>query len=567
MRALLLLVATVATVAAALGIGVRALETAHVAVDEEQYVLTAISLAEDGDLDITDELAAQRWRAFADVPPHIETSVLVDGTQISPHDPLLPLLLAGPVALGGWVGAKIALSLLAGAVATLTLWLAVRRFGVRARTAATGVGIASASMPLAVYGQQIYPELPAALLTLLGVAALTGPPCGASAEGASAPRRRELVLLGVVVTALPWLSVKYGLVAAALAAVGAVRWWRAGRRREVTVSAGLLAAMGGGYLAVHQVVWGGWTSYASGDHFAQTGEFAVIGVDPSAAERALRLVGVLLDREFGLIPWQPAWLLVIPAVAAMLTARSASGARIDTARAGRAALLWPLAAGWFVATFVALTMHGYWSPGRQLVVVLPLALIVTLRWLDGAGSAIRTTALGLGLAGVVGYGVVLVQGWLRQTTWVVHFVDADAPAYRLLRPVLTDWRGEYRPAHLAGLAVVVALAELGRRYPPDGDAAVPRLQDGGQQRRHRAVEHPTEAVGRRRTAVAVPGGEELGQVGGHRPVGQAHDRECAGERHGDQHWIAGVEQREHHQRPPHPGCAPAEHHRPTAEPV
>lgn len=463
MRALLLLVATVATVAAALGIGVRALETAHVAVDEEQYVLTAISLAEDGDLDIADELAAQRWRSFADVAPQVETSVLADGTQISPHDPLLPLLLAGPIALGGWVGAKIALSLLAGVVAALTGWLAVRRFGVRAQTAAIGVGIASASMPLAVYGQQIYPELPAALLTLLGVAALTG-----------SIRGRELVLLGAVVTALPWLSIKYGLVAAALLAVGAMRWWRAGRRREVVMAGVTLTAMGAVYLAVHKVVWGGWTSYASGDHFAQTGEFAVIGIDHSYLERGLRLVGLLLDREFGLVPWQPAWLLLVPAVAAMLTARSASGAgidtspgaggaRLDTARAGRAALLWPLAAGWFVATFVALTMHGYWSPGRQLVVVAPLAVLVTLHWLDGVGSAMRATALGLGLAGVVGYGVVLVQGWLRQTTWVVHFVDADAPVYRLLRPVLTDWRGEYRPSHLAGLAVVVALAELGRR--------------------------------------------------------------------------------------------------------
>ena len=52
-----------------LGIGVRALYGAHVAVDEQQYLLTAISLAEDGNLDITDELAEQRWRAFADVAP------------------------------------------------------------------------------------------------------------------------------------------------------------------------------------------------------------------------------------------------------------------------------------------------------------------------------------------------------------------------------------------------------------------------------------------------------------------------------------------------------------------
>jgi hypothetical protein len=437
---LLLLVAAVAAVAAALGVGVRALESAHVAVDEEQYVLSATSLAEDGNLDITDELADQRWREFANVPPHIETFVLPDGTQISPHDPLLPLLLAVPIGLGGWVGAKLALALVAGGVAAVTLWLAVRRFGVHPATAATGAAIAGASMPLAVYGQQIYPELPAALGTLLGVVALTG-----------AVRRRELVLLAAAVTVLPWLSVKYGLVAAALAAIGAARWWRAGRRRDVVGLAVGLAVMGAVYLTVHRVVWGGWTAYASGEHFLQTGEFAVIGVDPDSVERALRLVGLLLDRQFGLVPWQPAWLLAVPAVAALVAARAPS----------RGVLLWPLAAGWFVATFVALTMHGYWFPGRQVVVVLPLAVLAVLRWVDGAGRGVRIVALGLGLAGVVNYAVFLVQGWLRGTTWVVHFVDSAAPAYRVLLDVLTDWRGEYRLAHLAGLVVVAALAAWG----------------------------------------------------------------------------------------------------------
>ena len=33
-----------------------------------------------------------------------------DGSELSPHDPLLPLLLAVPVAIGGWVAAKVALA-------------------------------------------------------------------------------------------------------------------------------------------------------------------------------------------------------------------------------------------------------------------------------------------------------------------------------------------------------------------------------------------------------------------------------------------------------------------------
>ncbi len=146
-------VAVLAALAAGAGIGVRGIVPAHVAVDEVQYLLTALSLAEDGDLDIADELAEQRWRPFADESPPVQTSVRPDGSQVSPHDPLLPLLLAVPMGLGGWVAAKAALALLAGLLAGLTLWVAVRRFAVPLPLAATGTALAATSAPLAVYGQ------------------------------------------------------------------------------------------------------------------------------------------------------------------------------------------------------------------------------------------------------------------------------------------------------------------------------------------------------------------------------------------------------------------------------
>nr|BFE83106.1 hypothetical protein GCM10020093_057070 [Planobispora longispora] len=72
--------------------------------------------------------------------------------------------------------------------------------------------------------------------------------------------------------------------------------------------------MGAAYLAVHRLVWGGWTVYASGDHFQASGEFGVMGFDPDFAGRAVRLVGLMADRGYGLAAWQPAWLLLLPAV-------------------------------------------------------------------------------------------------------------------------------------------------------------------------------------------------------------------------------------------------------------
>jgi len=447
-----------AALAAGAGIGVRGIGAAHVAVDEVQYLLTALSLAEDGNLDIADELAEQRWRPFADEPPPVQTSVRPDGSQVSPHDPLLPLLLAVPMGLGGWVAAKAALALLAGLLAGLTLWVAVRRFAVPLPLAATGTVLAAASAPLAVYGQQVYPELPAALATLAGVAALTGP-----------LRRGSLVLLGASVVTLPWLSVKYTAVAAVLAVLGVLHWWRAGRRREVVAFGAGLAALGAGYLAVHRAVWGGWTVYASGDFFERTGEFSVVGTSPDYTGRALRLVGLLTDRDFGLVAWQPGWLLLVPALAAL------------TIRVPRRlpVLVLPLAAGWLTATFVALTMHGYWWPGRQVVVVLPLALLVVLCWLARSGSRLRAAAATMAAAGVLTYGWLLADGYARAITWVSGFAEVGAPTHRLLRPLLPDYRGDFWFLHLAWIAALVLLAVLARQAarrdpdPPGGSAPHP----------------------------------------------------------------------------------------------
>ncbi|HEX2498043.1 MAG TPA: hypothetical protein VHO00_04535 [Actinomycetes bacterium] len=468
-RRAVVLVFLVATVAAAAGIGVRATFGAHVAVDEVQYLLSALSVAEDGNLDISDEWAEQRWADFADTEPPVQTDVLSGGRELSPHDPLLPVLLALPMGALGWVGAKLALALLAGLLAASTLWLAVRRFAIPLPLATVGVGLASASAPLAVYGQQVYPELAAALAVVLAVAALTAP----------SSSRGPMLLLGAAVTVLPWLSVKYVPVAASLAVLAGYRWWRTGHRRAVGwLSVGLLL-MGATYLAVHRAVWGGWTVYASGDHFRESGEFGVIGFHPSYVGRALRLVGLLADRGYGLVPWQPGWLLLGPALGAAVglawlarpgrtteppdhadavdrTAAAASGWHT-------AVLAWPLLAGWLVATFVAVTMSGFWWPGRQLVVVLPLALLVILRWLAGVGPAARRVALGLGVLGVWSYACLLVDGYQREITWVSGFQRVDDPVYALLRPLLPDYGGQFWLRHVLWLIALAVLAWAGWR--------------------------------------------------------------------------------------------------------
>jgi hypothetical protein len=297
-------------------------------------------------------------------------------------------------------------------LAALLLWTAVRRFAVPPRLAVPGVALAAGTAPLAVYGQQVYPELPAAVAVTAAVALLAGP----------LDRARTLAGFGVAVVALPWLSVKYVPVAAALglAAVVHMRHRRAGAG---WLLAGLAAA-GIAYLAVHRAVWGGWTVYASGDEFAAHGEFGVVGFHPNYPGRSIRLLGLLIDRDYGLGAWQPAWLLLVPAVTVLLRRRPP----------GWLALALPLAAGWVCATWIAITMNGFWWPGRQLVVVLPVAVLVILTSLARLSPLWTRIAAGAAALGLAYYAVLLVDGYRGATAWVLapDRVDLHQPMSWLL---------------------------------------------------------------------------------------------------------------------------------------
>ncbi|CAN5823399.1 hypothetical protein BH23ACT12_BH23ACT12_02550 [soil metagenome] len=402
--------------AAALGAPVRSSYGARITADEPEYLLTAISLAEDRSLDISDELARERYRPFHEVRIKPQAKVLEGGRMVSPHDPLLPALLVPGAVAGGWLGAKMNLALYGALLAALLLWTGVRRFGVPAGRAAVVVGLFSVSAPFAAYGSQIYPEVPAALAVAAAIACVTGP-----------LGRRGLGGFIVSIVGLVWLGTKFIPVAAILSLLAFWRLYRTGRRLEIAVGAGVLAVAGVFYLVGHLRWYGSLTVYATGAHFAETGEFSVMGVTPDFATRTSRLIGLLVDRRFGLAAWQPAWLVMIPALAWVIRRRPA----------GWEVLVLPLAAGWLGATYLALTMHGWWWPGRQVVVVLPAAVLAILAW---AGSARRFgVTVALGAAGVFNLGWLFVQGWRRELTMIVDFYETTNPLYRGWSRLLPDY--------------------------------------------------------------------------------------------------------------------------------
>lgn len=454
----LLLVALAVTAWAAPAAWARASHGARTTADEPHYLVTAISLGEDLDLDVADERREQRWRDFHEAPLLVQEAVLDGGRRVSPHDPLLPALLAVPVRAGGWLASKLFLAVLAGALAAATLWTAVRRFGVRERVAVITVLAFAAGAPLAIYATQVYPEVPAGLAVVGAVAAVTGP-----------LDRRGALLLWACVIALPWLAVKYAPVALVLAVLCLTRLWRRhDRSRAVWLAVGLGAAALA-FFVLHAQWYGGATPYATGNHFGSD-ELSVIGSRPDYVGRSVRLAGLLVDRDFGIAAWHPAWLLAVPALAAVAWRRPR----------GWDALVTPLLAGWLVATFVALTMHGWWFPGRQVVHVLPCA-VLCVAWFADRVTWARALVIVGGLLGASIAAWLVAQTLLGDITIVVDYDQMTHPIARLVRLTLPDYRdGRFgdRVLHGIWLAVIGALAWLGiraTRVPRErrGDLALP----------------------------------------------------------------------------------------------
>lgn len=434
------------------GLPIRAAYGARTSADEPQYLLTALSIAEDRDLDIADQRRSGAYRDFHEAPLPVQTVLRPDGSRVSPHNPLLPLYLAAPMGLGGWAAAKAALAASAGALAGLLTWTGVARLGVSFRSAALAAAVLGLSPPLALYATQVYPEVAAALAVTAAIAATAGKPSPAGAA-----------VLAAAVIALPWLAVKYIPVALVLAAAGV--WKLRSRPLLQAELAAVLVAAGALYLWFNQTVYGGWTPYASGDFFVG-GEFTAVGPAPNFWGRSQRLLGLWVDRGFGLAAWQPAYLLALPAAAWAVRRRLPH----------RGLLLGAAAAGWLTAVFLAQTMHGWWWPGRQVVVILPALALLLAAWIDSSRGR-RTLFLWLGAAGIAAFLVLAAEASTGRLALIVDFTSTANPLYRGWSLLLPDYLNPAPPTWLLhGLwtAAFAALAVLGWRsrggVPLDEDA-------------------------------------------------------------------------------------------------
>jgi hypothetical protein len=168
----------------------------------------------------------------------------------------------------------------------------------------------------------------------------------------------------VLLTVFLWLSMKYAPLGALL---GLAFVYSAGWRERIVFTA-LCAVSGAFYVWGHYALFDDLTAYSVNTVFEGANAATVIEGHVSFQDRFYRIWGLLLDQRFGSARWAPL-LLLLPASLPLLLRAGSTGRLV----------LGLIVAQVLVATFIAITMMGWWFPGRTLITVLPLtALPLTL---------------------------------------------------------------------------------------------------------------------------------------------------------------------------------------------
>lgn len=443
--------------------GLRASRGAAITGDEPFYLMTTQSLLQDGDLDLRQQYDRFAYRAYFDHPEPLwrQSRPLPDGRLLSPHGVGLSVYLLPGFALGGLAGAQVQLLTTAALCLALTYVLVARESGrdVLAWGATLAVGL---SATMFVYATEVYPEVPAALCLVAALLVLRDRALGTS---------RVLAVVALV-SALAWLGTKYVPLGAVLALYAL---WRADDRgRALLLGASMLS--GALYLVWHLWQYGALTPYSVNLIYYGEPTLQVAGAHLGFLDRGYRAIALFVDAQFGVGRWAP---VLLPAAAAVpLLARRGSLGRLVVAL-----VLVQLA----MATFVAITMRGWWFPGRTLVTVLPLLTWPLVECCAVAGRRGVVAAGALALPGTLVTAQLAVVASTGAVRIAVDPFALDTAAFRALAPLFPDyeaWTPHTIVAHVAWTALLVAGAVLlahldARRASTAGAEARGGWQPGG----------------------------------------------------------------------------------------
>jgi hypothetical protein len=318
--------------------------------DEPHYLTVATSLIRDGDLDVLNNYRGKDYSPFYPYhlgdprdPEDMHALYGPHGQLYSKHSLGLPLLLAPALLLGGHGAVKLCLMALSALLAVQTFLLALEATG-RLRESLVAWAMVCFTVPMLLFADQIYPEVPGALLTILAVRGLV-----------ARPVPRWYATIGACIGLLPWLHLRYVPLAVILAVSAALRLPKGRRGRVWALLLLVSPALAGGaaLLAIDYRLYGG---------VPRVDEYGSVAL----ANLPVGLPGLLLDRQYGLIVYAPSFLVPLLGLP-LLTRRRAGGA------------------GWTVLTLVGsyfafIGSFSFWfgafsPPARMLVPIIPLLVI------------------------------------------------------------------------------------------------------------------------------------------------------------------------------------------------
>ena len=201
----------------------------HTTGDEPHYLLIAESMFHDRDISMANNYdnVSQLQSVYPDAG-RLDTGghagvYSAGGPTVPVHNVGLPALLTTVIALGqGWFAARLLMVFLSALVAPLMLIILDRIFPARPAVAVVAVLATSLTAPLVFYSNQIYPDVPGALLVTVAVCCIV----------AGRNKAWALVVSACAAALLPWFHVRLSILAAAIALALVIR---ATRPTEVRV--------------------------------------------------------------------------------------------------------------------------------------------------------------------------------------------------------------------------------------------------------------------------------------------------------------------------------------------
>lgn len=339
--------------------------------DEGQYLRVTQSLIRDGDMDLANNLSAEQVREFHDLSKFAlkKAPASPEGKIHSVHPIGLSVALVPAYwwGLTYWENPRLAAALFMAVLASLCvplLFLYLTRLGAQCWAAWLATGIMAVTAPFFYYTNQLYPEIPALLITLIALLALVHWQVpGGSYQSWGRCEMPLLGLLTLLLCVLPFLHPRYTSLGLLCGAGVLLQAWYSPRRYFALSSVGLVIAVGlYALIAFHYAFSGDWMGPFLPGNAWEKGALDM-------AIWPISLPGHWLHVDKGILNSSPIYFFALFGLLAL--------ARLRDRRV-------VVAVGLYAATAATNGLHPDWSfgfcfPARFLITALPV-LVLGLAW-------------------------------------------------------------------------------------------------------------------------------------------------------------------------------------------